>query len=231
MVERNGSLVHAIRAHPSNRQIVPAAAFFLEGFNVIARTRNQGDRGAFLLGQAVPLAWGGPTQDPGDPTGLIRTGVGTQEQSGVVIGSDPEGVLATQWGREDAPQALSIILGHIGGGLEKIRDDVGGRRLIGKSRVVGQRIECHTRNVAEHLPQEGAAANWQPAQNSHQHPATQRRTRSKLPVHNLIPKLQPNTRSEPCDKQRLNRAWRERFRWIVPAEHGISSFRANSIPR
>ena len=206
VVERNGPLVHAIWAYPSHRQIVASAAFFLEGFNVIASTRNQGDRGTFLLGQAVPLAWRGPTQDPGDPTGLIRTGVGTEEQSGVVIGSDPEGVLPTQGSREDAPQPLTIILGHIGRGLEEIRDDVGGSRLVGIGWVVGQRIECHTRNVAEHLPQKGAAVNRQQAQNSHQYPATQGRTRSKLPVHDLIPKLQPQTRFEPCDKRRLNRA-------------------------
>ena len=197
MVERNRPLVHSVWAHPSHRQIVASAAFFLEGFNVIASTRNQGDRGTFLLRQAVPLAWRGPTQDPGDPSGLIRTGVGTEEQSGVVVGSDPEGVLTTQGSREDAPQPLTIILGHIGGGLEEIRDDVRGSRLVGISRAVGQRIEGDTRNVTKHLPQEGAAVNRQQAQDHHQHPATQGRTRWKLPVHNLIPRLQPHTRFEP----------------------------------
>ena len=137
-------------SRPADREVIAAAAFFHQGFDVILLPRHQRNRGAFLRGVFVPFATVRPVGVESDADAATRLVVGREPQFDVVVARDPEGVAASRGRGEKTAHALTIVLGNIGWCLE--RRECAARRRRGANRNRGYGRAAH---VVPHIARDG----------------------------------------------------------------------------
>ena len=146
-VGRSGTARHL----PGHREVVAAAAFLLQRFDVITKAVGQRYGGGLLRCIRVPFARVSPGGHRSNLDFVRWIFVRAQVKNGVVVAGNPEDVAARHRRYQQRAHPLAIVVGEVGGRFKGAFDKllVGTRRKFRCARQVRDRVAV---DVVVHLP-------------------------------------------------------------------------------